>query len=68
VKTVLAKNERDDGRPILFQRQPEDSSVISIMGGKIDNIYDLFDILRQSGPQWAQADDRFVHGRAFASA
>ena len=68
VKTVLAKNERDDGRPILFQRQPEDSSVISIMGGKIDNIYDLFDILRQSGPQWAQADDRFVHGRAFAPA
>lgn len=67
VKTVLAKNERDDGRPILFQRQPETSPVISIMGGKIDNIYDLFDILRQSGPQWAQADDRFVHGRAMAA-
>jgi glycine/D-amino acid oxidase-like deaminating enzyme len=64
VKTVLAKNERDDGRPILFQRQPEGSPVISIMGGKIDNIYDLFDILRQSGPEWADADDRFVHGRA----
>jgi hypothetical protein len=26
----------------------------------------LFDILRQSGPEWAEADDRFVHGRAFA--
>ena len=64
VKTVLAKNERDDGRPILFQRQPEGSPVISIMGGKIDNIYDLFDILRQSGAEWADADDRFVHGRA----
>jgi len=67
VKTVLAKNERDDGRPILFQRQPEGSPVISIMGGKIDNIYDLFDILRQSGPQWAAADDRFVHGRAMTA-
>lgn len=67
VKTVLAKNERDDGRPILFQRHPENGSVISIMGGKIDNIYDLFDILRQSGPQWAQGDDRFVHGRAMSA-
>lgn len=67
VKTVLTKNERDDGRPILFQRRPEGSPVISIMGGKIDNIYDLFDILRQSGPEWQQADDRFVHGRALAS-
>lgn len=63
VKTVLAKNERDDGRPILFQRQPEASPVISIMGGKIDNIYDLFDILRQSGAEWADADDRFLHAR-----
>ncbi|MBB4858145.1 glycine/D-amino acid oxidase-like deaminating enzyme [Novosphingobium chloroacetimidivorans] len=68
VKTVLAKNERDDGRPILFQRQPEGSPVISIMGGKIDNIYDLFDILRQAGPEWAAADDRFVHGRAMSAA
>ncbi len=66
VKTVLAKNERDDGRPILFQRQPARSPVISIMGGKIDNIYDLFDILRQSEPEWAEADDRFVHGRAMS--
>ncbi len=36
------------------------------MGGKIDNIYDLFDILRQSEPEWAEADDRFVHGRAMS--
>lgn len=48
-KTVLMKNERDDGRPILFQRQPADSRLISIMGGKIDNIYDLFEVLQASG-------------------
>jgi glycine/D-amino acid oxidase-like deaminating enzyme len=66
VKTVLVKNERDDGRPILFQRNPERSHIISIMGGKIDNIYDLFDIIRQSDPEWAGADDRFVHGRGAA--
>jgi glycine/D-amino acid oxidase-like deaminating enzyme len=47
-KTVLIKNERDDGRPILFQRQPPTSRVISIMGGKIDNIYDLLEVLQAS--------------------
>ena len=62
-KTVLLKNEQDDGRPILFQRQPEHSRVISIMGGKIDNIYDLFDLLRQSAPEWADAETGFLLGR-----
>ncbi|EIZ79016.1 hypothetical protein WSK_2561 [Novosphingobium sp. Rr 2-17] len=60
VKTVLTKNEHDDGRPILLHRQPEASRIISIMGGKIDNIYDLFALLKRSGPQWEQADERFV--------
>lgn len=60
VKTVLVKNEDDDGRPILFQRRPRDSRVISIMGGKIDNIYDLFELIRDAGPEWAGADGRFL--------
>lgn len=60
IKTVLLKNESDDGRPILFQRRPRDSRVISIMGGKIDNIYDLFDLLRDAEPEWAGADSRFL--------
>jgi hypothetical protein len=60
VKTVLLKNEKDDGRPILYQRKPERSRVISIMGGKIDNIYDLFDLIRATEPQWAEADTRFL--------
>ena len=64
VKTVLLKNEIDDGRPILYQRRPEASRVISIMGGKIDNIYDLFDLVKQTDPVWAGADERFVHGAA----
>lgn len=62
VKTVLLKNENDDGRPILYQQQPENSRVVSILGGKIDNIYDLFDIVRLSRPEWAGADERYVHG------
>jgi len=55
VKTVLTKNERDDGRPILYQQKPAGSRVISILGGKIDNIYDLFDLVRQTGPEFAGA-------------
>jgi len=61
VKTVLMKNEQDDGRPILFRRQPEGSHVISVIGGKIDNIYDLFDAARRAEPEWAAADLRFLH-------
>jgi glycine/D-amino acid oxidase-like deaminating enzyme len=61
VKTVLLKNEKDDGRPILYQRQPRDARVISIVGGKIDNIYDLFDLVRLTQPEWAAAHDGFVY-------
>lgn len=62
VKTVLLKNERDDGRPILYQQQPPGSRVITILGGKIDNIYDLFDLIRLSRPEWGAAHDRYVQG------
>lgn len=58
VKTVLTKNERDDGRPILYRQQPAGSRMISILGGKIDNIYDLFDLVRQTGPEFAGATTR----------
>lgn len=45
VKTVLAKNENDDGRPILFEKDPELLSFYSILGGKIDNVYDVLERL-----------------------
>ena len=45
VKTVLAKNEADDGRPILFERHAELPNAYSILGGKIDNIYDVLEKL-----------------------
>lgn len=45
VKTVLVKNEGDDGRPILFERHPELSRCYSILGGKLDNIYDVLEKL-----------------------
>ncbi|MEE4155025.1 MAG: FAD-dependent oxidoreductase [Erythrobacter sp.] len=60
VKTVLIKNEHDDGRPILYHQKPEGSRVISILGGKIDNIYDLFEAVRETAPEFARLDQRFV--------
>jgi glycine/D-amino acid oxidase-like deaminating enzyme len=43
VKTLLPLSEIDDGRPILFQRDSQLPSVIHVMGGKIDNIFDVED-------------------------
>jgi glycine/D-amino acid oxidase-like deaminating enzyme len=43
VKTVLMKNEGDDGRPILFEKHLELPGCYSILGGKIDNIYDILE-------------------------
>lgn len=63
VKTILVKNEHDDGRPILYQQKPANSRVVSILGGKIDNIYDLFDLIRKSSPEFASADDGLVLGK-----
>ena len=45
VKTVLVKNEGDDGRPILFEKHAELPGCYSILGGKIDNIYDVIEKL-----------------------
>lgn len=66
VKTILVKNEHDDGRPILYQQKPKDSRVISILGGKIDNIYDLFDLVRTTSPEFSPAHDRLVTGKSAA--
>ncbi len=43
VKTLLPLSEIDDGRPILFHRDPNLLSVVHVMGGKIDNIFDVED-------------------------
>lgn len=45
VKTVLMRNEGDDGRPIFFERHAELPGCYSILGGKIDNIYDALEKL-----------------------
>lgn len=45
VKTILVKNEGDDGRPILFEKHTELLGCYSVLGGKIDNIYDVLEKL-----------------------
>jgi glycine/D-amino acid oxidase-like deaminating enzyme len=49
VKTLLVRNEIDDGRPILMERGDTPSTIYSILGGKIDNIYDVIHRLKAEG-------------------
>lgn len=43
VKTVLPKSEVDDSRPVLYRRDCGLPHLTSLMGGKIDNIYDILE-------------------------
>ena len=45
VKTILTKNEGDDGRPILYEPHQKVPGCFSILGGKIDNVYDVLERL-----------------------
>ena len=59
IKTVLVRNEADDGRPILFRREAEHPGLYSVLGGKIDNIYDILaklDVELAAGGKSAMAD------------
>lgn len=44
-KTVLPEREADDGRPVLFQRDCGIPNLSCILGGKLDNVYDVLDEL-----------------------
>ena len=63
VKTVLTRNERDDGRPILLHQHSAQPGFYSVMGGKIDNIYDLFDTVMQIIPDLKNANTDYLLGR-----
>ncbi len=41
LKAVLPQSEADDSRPILFQRDTRIPGLVSVLGGKIDNVYDM---------------------------
>jgi len=48
VKTIQVKNENDDGRPILFTKDYGIKNFSNIMGGKIDNIYEILDTIKET--------------------
>lgn len=57
VKTVLPASEADDSRPILFRVDHGLPGLLCVMGGKIDNVYDVIheidDLHRRGGfSQW----------------
>lgn len=45
IKTVLARNEDDDGRPLLYEIHEANERFISVLGAKIDNVYDVLQLL-----------------------
>lgn len=47
VKTVLPRSETDDSRPILFKPHFGLRNYHLVMGGKIDNVYDIADEIGQ---------------------
>lgn len=53
IKTLLLHNEADDGRPILFHQDQDLEGLYSVLGGKIDNIFDLLQNMEQFAYQLA---------------
>ena len=47
IKTVLPRSEVDDSRPILFRECPELPKLVSVVGGKLDNVYDVAEVTRK---------------------
>jgi len=57
VKVVLSRNETDDGRPILFEADPALPGLHTVLGGKIDNIYDIEAELAGLRAEWKEPAD-----------
>jgi glycine/D-amino acid oxidase-like deaminating enzyme len=50
LKAILVKSEESDSRPIVFEQSEDTDRVFSVLGSKIDNIYDVLAYLKQK--QW----------------
>lgn len=49
VKTVLPKSEVDDSRPVLFRQDCGLPNLTCMLGAKIDNIYDVLEVVEELG-------------------
>ncbi|NDE89975.1 MAG: FAD-binding oxidoreductase [Alphaproteobacteria bacterium] len=45
IKAVLAATDHSDARPVLFEKSDDFPAVYSVLGSKIDNIYDVLEEL-----------------------
>jgi glycine/D-amino acid oxidase-like deaminating enzyme len=48
IKTLQDGTQTDDARPILFHRDPAAPRIVSILGGKLDNIFDVYHYVEQA--------------------
>jgi len=48
IKTTLPENELDDGRPIMFKENHGFKNLFLVLGGKLDNIYDVITAIEKS--------------------
>jgi glycine/D-amino acid oxidase-like deaminating enzyme len=48
VKTLAVGTQVDDARPILMHRDDRMGRLVSVMGGKVDNIFDIFEFIEQT--------------------
>ena len=49
VKTILPRSESNDSRPILFKPNYGLKGFHTVMGGKIDNVYDVIAVIEKTG-------------------
>jgi glycine/D-amino acid oxidase-like deaminating enzyme len=47
LKAVLVASEESDSRPIVFETSEDTDRVYSVLGSKIDNIFDILSVLKQ---------------------
>jgi glycine/D-amino acid oxidase-like deaminating enzyme len=47
LKAILVKSEDSDSRPIVFEKSDDTDRIYSVLGSKIDNIYDALAHLKQ---------------------
>jgi glycine/D-amino acid oxidase-like deaminating enzyme len=45
VKTIMPRSEQDDSRPILLRRSNEHPACLTVLGAKLDSVYDVEDAL-----------------------
>lgn len=62
VKTVRLQNEVDDARPILVHRHPDCPRLTSVLGAKLDNVFDLLEVLPGIDQRWHDAHPEAIFG------